>query len=207
MAQEDSNAVTAELQTPVAVEDEARAGVYLLLGALLRGAPTVETLDQVRQLEEAGGRDGFALAWEGLRLAAAGTRVSNLDDEYHELFIGIGRGELVPYGSWYMTGFLMEKPLGELRRDLHALGFEREPGVHEPEDHVAALCDVMAQLALDPQIPVERERAFFQAHLGLWAERFCGDLEQAQAALFYKAVARLGSEFFALERRYLEMES
>jgi len=207
MAQEDLNAVTAELQTPVAVEDEARAGVYLLLGALLRGAPSIEILDQVRQLDEAGGRDGFALAWEGLRLAAAGGLVSQVDDEYHELFIGIGRGELVPYGSWYMTGFLMEKPLGELRRDLRALGFEREPDVHEPEDHVAALCDVMAQLALDPQIPVERQRAFFQTHLGPWVERFCDDLVKARAATFYKAVARLGSQFFALERRYLEMDA
>ena len=206
MAQDDLNAVTAELQMPVAAEDEARAGVYLLLGTLLRAAPTVEILERVRQLDESGGRDDFALAWAGLRLAAEGGRLSQLEGEYQELFIGIGRGELVPYGSWYMTGFLMEKPLGELRRDLHALGFEREPGVHEPEDHVAALCDVMAQLALDPQIPVERQRAFFQAHLGPWAERFCGDLEQAQAALFYKAVARLGSEFFALERRYLEMD-
>ena len=206
MAQDDLNAVTAELQIPVAAEDEARAGVYLLLGVLLRAAPTAELLDQVRQLDGAGGRDGFALAWEGLRLAAAAGQVSRLGDEYQELFIGIGRGELVPYGSWYTTGFLMEKPLGELRRDLHALGFEREPGVHEPEDHLAALCDVMSQLALDSQIPVERQRAFFQAHIGPWVARFCSDLEQAQAALFYKAVARLGTEFFALERRYLSME-
>lgn len=206
MIQEDLNAVTAEVQMSVAAEDEARAGVYLLLGTLLRAVPTAGVLDQVRQLDEAGGRDGFALAWEGLRLAAAGEQVSRLEDEYQELFIGIGRGELVPYGSWYMTGFLMEKPLGELRRDLRALGFEREPEVHEPEDHIAALCDVMAQLALDSQVPMERQQAFFQAHLGPWVERFCGDLERAQAALFYKAVARLGSEFFALERRYLEME-
>ena len=150
--------------------------------------------------------DEMLLAMSSLGLAAKAVHRDAIREEYQNLFIGIGRGELVPYGSWYMTGCLMEKPLGELRRDLHALGFEREPGVHEPEDHVAALCDVMAQLALDPQIAVERQRAFFRAHLGPWAERFCSDLEQARAALFYKAVARLGSEFFALERRYLEME-
>lgn len=206
MVQHDLNAVTVDAQPATSAEDESRAGVYLLLSVLLRGAPGSGVLEQVRKLNAADGRDGFALAWEGLRLAAARVQAAELDDEYHELFIGVGRGELVPYGSWYLTGFLMEKPLGELRRDLQALGFEREPDVHEPEDHVAALCDVMAQLALDPQIPIERQGAFYQAHLAPWVERFCVDLAQSRAALFYKSVARLGSEFFALERRYLEME-
>lgn len=207
MAQKSLNAVTAEIPSPVSAEDEARAGVYLLLGTLLRSAPTLEILDQVKRLGAAEGRDLFALAWEGLKLAAERVQAAELEDEYQELFIGLGRGELVPYGSWYLTGFLMEKPLGELRRDLRALGFEREPDVHEPEDHIAALLDVMAQMAMDSQMSVDRQRAFFQAHLGPWVERFCADLEAAQAALFYKAVSRLGGAFFALERRYLEMES
>jgi TorA maturation chaperone TorD len=100
----------------------------------------------------------------------------------------------------------MQKPLGELRRELKSLGFERQPDVREPEDHIAALCEVMARLAMDPQMPIERQRAFFQAHIGPWVDRFCDDLEAARAAVFYKAVARLGSAFFALELRYLECE-
>jgi TorA maturation chaperone TorD len=208
MAQNDLNAATAEeIRTAIDAEDEARAGVYVLLGTLLRAAPSAEILDRVRGLDQADGRDGFALAWEGLRLAAASVSAPDLEDEYQVLFVGLGRGELVPYGSWYLTGFLMEKPLGDLRRELALLGFEREPGVCEPEDHIAALCDVMAQMATDPQVSVDRQRAFYETHIGSWVDRFCADLESAESAVFYRAVARLGSAFFELERRFLEMES
>jgi TorA maturation chaperone TorD len=204
---ENVNAIAAEIQAAVSEEEQARAGVYALFGALLRDIPTPGLLDRIRRLEAAKGRDDFALAWEGLRLAAREARAAELSDEYHLLFIGLGRGELVPYGSWYQTGFLMERPLGILRGDLAELGFERGPQVREPEDHVAALCEVMSALALDPRTPVERQRDFYRAHLGPWVERFWRDLEQAQTAVFYKSVARLGSAFDALERRYLEMET
>ena len=214
------NASAAELQFPddaptsdaspciVTPEDAARGGVYALLGALLRGVPDAALIERVRTLPPAVGRDDFALAWEGLRLAAEQLRLNELDDEYHQLFIGLGRGELVPYGSWYQTGFLMEKPLGMLRDDLRSLGFERDPQVREPEDHVAALCEVMSALALDADVSaalgLERQRAFYQTHIADWIGRFWRDLEAAESALFYRSVARLGSSFRALEARYLE---
>jgi TorA maturation chaperone TorD len=207
MTSDTLNAIPAEIPVTTADEDEGRAGVYALLGALLRDIPSADLLERVRHLGSVAGRDDLALAWEGVRLAAQQVREAELSDEYHLLFIGLGRGELVPYGSWYQTGFLMEQPLGVLRRDLAELGFERQPNVHEPEDHVAALCEVMAQLALDPDIPVERQITFYQVHLGPWIHRFWRDLELAETAVFYKAVARLGSAFDTLERRYLEMES
>ena len=192
----------------VSPEDAARAGVYALLGALLRDVPNAALLEHLRALPPADGRGEFALAWEGVRLAAEQLRLTELDDEYHQLFIGLGRGELVPYGSWYQTGFLMEQPLGVLRDDLKALGFERHADVHEPEDHIAALCEVMAALALDADVPCElslaRQRAFFQTHMADWLGRFWHDLENAESALFYRAVARLGSAFGELEARYLE---
>lgn len=199
----------ARLQTGeevVSAEDAARAGLYGLLAALLRDVPSAALLVQVRGLDAAAGRDDFALAWEGLRLAAGQVSPGEADDEYHRLFIGLGRGELVPYGSWYQTGFLMELPLGALRRDLAALGFERDPGVHEPEDHVAALCEVLAQLVLDPDVALERQRDFYRAHLARWIGRFCRDLETVPEAPLYGAVGRLGAAFFELEGRYLEME-
>lgn len=192
--------------TQVAAEDAARAGLYGLLAALLRDVPDAGLLERVVALDTPAGRDAFALAWEGLRLAAGEVTPAEADDEYHRLFIGLGRGELVPYGSWYQTGFLMELPLGALRRDLAALGFEREAGVHEPEDHVAALCEVMAQLALDPDVPVGRQRDFYRAHLGPWIGRFCHDLAALPAAPLYGALGRLAAAFFDIEGRYLEME-
>jgi len=195
-----------QAQAPTAAEDQARAGVYALLGSLLRDVPGADLLRQVALLEPATGRDGFALAWEGLRLSAASVEPGQVDDEYHRLFLGLGRGELVPYGSWYQTGFLMERPLGELRQDLQALGFERQDGVCEPEDHVAALCEVMAQLAQDPGSFILEQMAFYRAHLGPWINAFFADLDKAESAVFYKALARLGNAFFELENRYLEMD-
>lgn len=207
MASETLSAIPADIPAASFDENEARAGVYALLGVLLRDIPSAELLERMRRLDAATGRDAFALAWEGVRLAAQQVCEAELNDEYHLLFIGLGRGEIVPYGSWYQTGFLMEQPLGVLRRDLAGLGFERQRNVHEPEDHVAALCEVMSQLALDAETPVERQAAFYQLHLGPWIDRFWRDLERAETAVFYKAVARLGAAFDALERRYLEMES
>ena len=187
-------------------EDVARAGVYALLAGLLRDIPDALLLERVPALEPATGRDDFSLAWEGLRLASRHCSTTEVNDEYHRLFIGLGRGELVPYGSWYQTGYLMEQPLGVLRRELAALGFARQAQVREPEDHAAALCEVMGALAQDPAVEVTRQRAFYWAHLRPWIGRFCSDLETAESAVFYKAVARLGARFFELEERYLDLE-
>ncbi|MET0054159.1 MAG: molecular chaperone TorD family protein, partial [Candidatus Thiodiazotropha sp. 6PLUC10] len=127
-----------------------------------------------------------------------------VDDEFHDLFIGMGRGELVPYGSWYQTGFLMERPLGRLRTDLNLLGFQRQDGVTEPEDHVAALCEVMAMLIQESQ-SVQVQSQFYETHLASWLARFFTDLSEAKSAIFYRAVGRFGKAFIALEKRYLNM--
>jgi TorA maturation chaperone TorD len=116
------------------------------------------------------------------------------------LFIGLGRGEVVPYGSWYATGFLMERPLAELRDDLREIGVERQPGVHEPEDHAGALCDTMALLISgDPPAPLEAQQRFYARHLEPWLPRFFADLQRAASARFYRAVGRLGGHFVAVE--------
>ncbi|MEW8584258.1 MAG: molecular chaperone TorD family protein, partial [Candidatus Thiodiazotropha sp.] len=112
--------------------------------------------------------------------------------------------ELVPYGSWYLTGFLMEKPLGRLRDDLARLGFQRQEGVTEPEDHVAALCEVMGMLITEG-IEFERQSHFFESPMAGWLERFFADLSEAKTAVFYRAVGRFGAAFAAMEKRYLSM--
>jgi TorA maturation chaperone TorD len=194
---------------PVAGIDEEqarRAGLYALLAALMRDAPDAAVLDYLAGLD--GAADGHAnellLSLAMLALSARTCDVATLREEYHELFIGLGRGELVPYGSWYQTGFLNERPLSELRDDLARLGFEREDEVHEPEDHVAALCEVMALLIQEGH-PLEEQHAFFDAHLAPWVERFFADLAEARSAVFYRAVARFGRAFLAIESRYLNL--
>ena len=161
------------------VDDEMlRANVYSLLGALLAKAPDaalLTILDKITAEDQSD--DPMSRAWFCLKEAARSEKEHVLKQEYYELFVGLGRGELVPYGSWYITGYLMEKPLGQLRTDLANLGFSRQDEVHEPEDHVAALCEVMAMLIADKsQYGYETEKNFFTDHVDNWMYRFFSDL-------------------------------
>ncbi len=194
------------LPSALSEEQARRAALYGLLAALLRSAPEEPVLNYARQLEAdaTGKKSELPLALSTLALAARHSAVEALRDEYHALFIGLGRGELVPYGSWYQTGFLMEKPLGLLRADLRHLGFERSNDIREPEDHIAALCEVMSLLILDGA-PLAQQRQFYDNHIGSWAGDFFADLAGAHAAVFYKSVARLGTAFVSLETRYLSL--
>ena len=113
---------------------------------------------------------------------------------------------MVPYGSWYLTGFMMEKPLSDLREDLARLGYEREASTVEPEDHVAALCEVISLMIADGT-DLSEQNKFFQSHLVSWVGRFFDDLTQARSAVFYKAVGRFGAAFIALENEYFSMQT
>lgn len=186
-------------------EHQYRAGAYSMLAALLRQPPQQDVLNAVTGLADVvEDKDDFAVAMSMLGLSARTATPVELDDEFHALFIGLGRGELVPYGSWYLTGFLMEKPLSALRDDLAAMGFARNDGTCEPEDHVAALCEVMVLLINEGRNLAE-QTAFFDAHMSSWLGQFFTDLSQAKSAVFYRAVARFGKEFFNFEKQYLAM--
>ncbi|MFQ6024083.1 MAG: molecular chaperone [Acidiferrobacterales bacterium] len=191
------------------VADEAiRANTYSLLATLLANPPSSDVLHLLKQIEvpQDNGGSGMAAVWQTLRLAGERATVAALEDEYHDLFIGLGRGELVPYGSWYMSGFLMDRPLTVLRQDLAALGFERQEDVHEPEDHVAALCETMS-LIIDSrdEIPFDTQRKFYGDHVVPWVGRFFSDLQEAKSARFYRAVGQFGEQFIEIEKQYLNM--
>lgn len=186
-------------------DDRLRAGTYRLLGALLAMPPGRPLLDSLRDIAPADdGGDGLAAAWQALRQAGMEADPAALDDEYQNLFIGIGSGEVTPYASWYLTGFLMERPLARLRQDLAALGIRQRDGVVEPEDHAAALCEAMA-LVIGGHGDGATERAWFDAHLAPWLGRFFRDLQAAPSARFYRAVGALGEEFIQFERQYLAL--
>jgi TorA maturation chaperone TorD len=174
---------------------------------LLAATPDDAILARLRAItaDDNSPQGAMTLAWCELNAAAQQAQASDLAAEYHNLFIGLGRGELVPYGSWYLTGFLMEKPLVRLRRDLATLGYQRPENVHEPEDHAAALCEVMAMLIRDATCSPESQRQFFDTHLGSWMETFFTDLQGASNACFYRAVGCLGQTFITLEKQYLNM--
>jgi TorA maturation chaperone TorD len=185
---------------------QARADIYGLLGKLLARPPEAPLLQLLHGIDPAATPPDTAMhaAWRDLRAAALATDAARLQDEYFKLFIGLGRGELVPYASWYVHGFLMEKVLASLRRELTSLGFERRAGVAEPEDHVAAVCEIMGMIISDSELYL-RESEFFETYVGSWIGRFFADLEAAETAVFYKAVGRLGRQFVDIERQYLSL--
>ncbi|GMQ76325.1 MAG: molecular chaperone TorD family protein [Gammaproteobacteria bacterium] len=188
-------------------DERLRANTYGLLGALLAEPPAESLIALLTQITpaEVGGDGDLAAAWEVLRLAGERATVESLDDEYHALFVGVGQGELLPYGSWYMTGFLMEKPLAVLRRDLAEFGFERQQDIKEPEDHVAALLETMGLMIGQGDVSVDAQRRFFQSHMGPWMKTFFLDLQKASAARFYRAVGQFGEQFIEFECKYLAM--
>lgn len=188
-------------------DDGLRAGLYGLLARLLAEPPAARLVRLLEEIEDAGAvADELAVAWRLLRIAARDCDAAVLDDEYHALFIGIGRGELVPYASWYLTGFLMDRPLAQLRHDLAALGLERQAGGSEPEDHAATLCESMRVIVLADDIPFADQRRFFHTHLASWMPAFFRDLQSARGACLYAAVGGLGEAFLKFEGRYLEFE-
>ena len=189
-------------------EQRYRASAYALLAALLRAAPDQALLDYVASLapDDADEADELAVAMGELAQAARTQDIARLELEYNDLFIGIGRGEMVPYGSWYQTGFLMEQPLSELRDHLRALGFERSEDTREPEDHAAALFEVFSVMIGDV-FSLARQQEFFRMHMQPWLDSFFADLGQARSADFYRSVARFGAAFLKLESAYLSMQS
>jgi len=176
----------------------ARAQEYTVLSALLARPPDAALLKRLARLESDGTPLGFA--HEALAGAAAERNAAAVAREYFDLFIGVGRGELLPYGSYYLTGFLHERPLARLRADLDAMGIERAEGQCEPEDHAAILCEIMEGLvAGEFAAPVEGQRYFFDRHLAAWMSRFFADLEAAKAADFYRPVGVIGRLFIEIE--------
>ena len=195
-----------ELVREVSENDQLRADIYQLLAALLRRQPSPELLAFLSGLEiDADDDSDMTKAWVGLKLAAEQFTSEQLEDEYFNIFLGVGSGEILPYGSWFMTGSLMDKPLALLRNDLMQLGFEREEEVKEPEDHVAALCEVMGTLILEA--PGYRQLAFYQRHMGSWIARFCDSLAKTPSAAFYATVAELAKAFFVIEANEFEQLS
>lgn len=185
---------------------ELRASTYRLLGFLLSGPPPQDLLDQLSTQVQPGDQ-GRAIerAWAQLRDAAREHPARQWEREYNVLFIGVGEGELMPYGSWYLAGRVMDKPLARLRGALKMLGMERHPDAGEPEDHAAAICEVMALLAEDAGMSIEGQREFFHAHVQGWLPKFFQDLDQAKSANAYRSVAAVGAAFIELDGQYLSM--
>jgi TorA maturation chaperone TorD len=178
--------------------DIARAQEYALLAALLLRAPDAELLARIGELR--GDATPLGLAHIELAAAAREAKIEKIESEFFEVFIGIGRGELLPYGSYYLTGFLHERPLARLRQDMIEIGIDRAEGVVEPEDHAGILCEIMAGV-VSGELPSGpgAERTIFEKHMAPWIERFFIDLEGVKSSEFYRRVGTIGRLFVGIE--------
>lgn len=186
--------------------DVARAQEYALLAVLLSKAPDADLLQRLQKL--AGDESNIGRAHAAIADAAASYSAQQVDREYFDVFIGVGRGELLPYASFYLTGFLHERPLARLRGDLFLLGVEKNEQNSDPEDHIAFLCEVMAGIISERfPAPVGADREFFEKHMKSWASSFFADLEGAESAKFYSCVGKLGRAFIEIETEAFALPS
>ncbi len=178
---------------------EGRSRLFALLGRLCIAPPDAPMLQALRGLT--GDATPIGLAVHNLATCASPATHDSVSREFFNLFIGVGRGEVLPYASYYITGFLHDRPLADLRADLARMGLERADGVSEPEDHLGFLCETYAGLIAGhfPGGPREAER-FFARHLAPWAARCFADIEKAQTAHFYRGLGTLGRTAIEIEQ-------
>lgn len=191
----------AAVKTPeIAPEDRLRAELYDFLAALLANPPSDGLLRQCAKLT--GDDTDLGQGIQTLATLAGKSTAKSVEREFNTLFIGIGRGELLPYASYYMTGFLNEKPLAILRRDMAEQQITRAPNVYEPEDNIASLMEMMAGLIegrFGAPASIGQQQTFFNRHIAPWASPFFADLERAQASVFYTPVGTVGRVFMQIE--------
>ena len=191
-------------------EELERAELYGLLARLWLAPPDEALMQQFRvavtQAPEAGAL--LEAPWQHLVQALRSTTVKAAAAEHEALFHGVGKPEVFAYGSYYLSGFLNEKPLASLRHDLAALGLTRDANSLETEDHIAYLLEVMRYLIAGDDIAVcnlEQQRRFFRTHLQTWVTALCDAVAAQPRAVTWAAVAAFTREFMAVETQAFDM--
>jgi len=185
---------------------EIRTDAYVLLAALLNDTPSGDLIDIIQNLrwnEDLPEKTREALT--GIHQACGTCPIDSIAREFHLLFVGLGSGEMIPYGSWYREKMIQSAPLAALRSDLARLGIVKQTDSFESEDHAGALCEIMALLS-NPKngIPDNEQAAFFENHIASWMPRFFKDLQAAENAEFYQSVGKFGHCFLEGEGEYLQ---
>ncbi len=191
----------------LAPEDEARANFYALLARLFYAPPDAALLAAIAAappLDAAAGNAPLAEAWQALRRAAGAAQPEPVREEFDTVFVGTGKAEVTLYLSAYLGASVTRNPLVRIRDFLAARGLQRRAAVHEPEDHVAALCEVMRHLIVAGDI--DSQRACFTTFLAPAAGPLCDAVIHCERVDFYRPVARLAKIFFALEHNAFDMD-
>ena len=200
-----TDANTAQIEIPQ--EDILRADMYDFIASLLRKEPSDELIDEVARLHGDSSPIGSAF----LTLAHLAKTLDNglIRNEYVTMFIGVGRGEILPFASYYLTGFLNDKPLANLRADMDAIGIRRAEGVKEPEDHIASLFDMMSGLIrgrFGRSFSIAEQATFFRKHIEPWAGLLMRDIEAAKTVVFFAPVGAIGRAFLEIESQAFSMD-
>lgn len=206
MTQESPMTDAAVTTERVSEEDRLRADLYNYLGLMLAAPPSEMLLEQTAGLS--GDEMPLGQAITQLARVAKRTKPAGAEREFNALFIGLGRGELLPYASYYLTGFLNEKPLAALRNDMSARGLSRAPNVFEPEDNIASLMEMMGAMIVGrfgAATSLAEQKTFFNKHIGPWAAHFFADLEGAKNSVLYASVAAVGRAFMEIETEGFRM--
>jgi TorA maturation chaperone TorD len=206
MTQESPMTDAAVTTERVSEEDRLRADLYNYLGLMLAAPPSEMLLEQTAGLS--GDETPLGQAITQLARVAKRTKPAGAEREFNALFIGLGRGELLPYASYYLTGFLNEKPLAALRKDMSARGLSRAPNVFEPEDNIASLMEMMGAMIVGrfgAATPLAEQKTFFNKHIGPWAAHFFADLEGAKNSVLYASVGAVGRAFMEIEAEGFRM--
>ena len=192
----------------ISEEDRLRADLYNYLGVLLATPPDQMMLDQTAALS--GDDTTLGQAIQGLARVAKVSKPKAVQSEFNALFIGLGRGELLPYASYYLTGFLNEKPLANLRATMARFGMTRSKDVFEPEDNIASLMEMMAGMIVGRfgrVATLDEQQEFFNAHIGTWAAHYFADLQAAKSSVLYASVGAVGAAFMDIEREAFRLSA
>lgn len=180
-------------------EEYARSELYGVLSMLFYGPPSQAVLDLIEGAAIEG--DGvLADGWRGLQAASSQTNAERAREEYESLFIGVGKPEVMLYGSYYLSGFLMEKPLAALRKTWHGSAWNAPstcPKAKTISPPCATPCDCcMAAL---------QHRRNFSAHIQPWARQLFDAIDAHPGATYYRAVAGLARSFVEVETQAFDM--
>jgi TorA maturation chaperone TorD len=198
--------VNAAEDIKVTSEDRLRADLYNFLGLMLSEPPDQLLLDQCVGLHGDDSDIGKAIA--GLSRVAKASKPKRVESEFNALFVGLGRGELLPYASYYLTGFLNEKPLAALRTDMAVRGITRSQNVYEPEDNISSLMEMMGGMIVGrfgAPAELDDQKVFFNKHIAPWAGHFFADLEAAKNSVLYASLGSVGKAFMEIEREAFRM--
>lgn len=196
---------------PIAPEDASRAEFYALLARLFADGPDAAMLAAIARARRIDAESStLAAAWNRLIDASSAMDPGAAVQEYTDLFIGVGKSEVNLHASFWLSGFMMEKPLADLRGSLAELGIARRDEVSMLEDHLSALCETMRLLiaghADHRPASIATQCVFFGRYIGPWVFECCAAIENCAIANYYVRVAEFAREFMAVDRDALAMD-